>query len=355
MAADNKTEKPTGTRLGDLRKKGQIPRSRDLGQAASFLAAIMVLGWLGDRMVGLLATVMRDSLLRSGEKPLAVVESSELSGIAAKSFYQVALICGPLAVAGIIAVVAAHVAVQRGLKLTPEAVRLNFAALDPAAGLKRLAMQGGYELLKAVIISTIIVTIGWQTLHAFTASASGLARMSVGHAVGTGWQTAMSMCWKSAILLLFVGGADYGYQYFRFMRTNRMTKQEVKDEQRNVEGNPEIKNRIRTMQRSLFRRRMMAAIPRATVVVTNPTHYAMALEYRRGEMAAPRVVAKGKNLIAQKIKQIAREHGVPIVENKPLAQALYKSANVGDFIPGALFDAVAEVLAYLIRLKQLVL
>jgi len=163
------------------------------------------------------------------------------------------------------------------------------------------------------------------------------------------------MCWKAAILLLVLGGADYGYQYFRFMRTNRMTKQEVKDETRNSEGNPEIKGRIRSMQRSLFRRRMMAAVPTATVVITNPTHYAMALEYRRGEMPAPRVVAKGKNLIARRIKAIAREHGVPIIENKPLAQALYKGANVGDLIPGALFDAVAEVLAYLIRLKQLVL
>ena len=354
MASD-KTEKPTGKRLEDLRKKGQIPQSRDLSQAASFFAAVMVLGWMGGRMTDMLTAVMQESLARVGQKPLAVIESTELAGLAARSFYQVTLVSGPLALSGVIAVVAAQAMAQRGIRFTPEAIRLNFAALNPAAGLKRLGLQGGYELLKATIVSIALVTIGWQTIHPLSMAASGLSRMSVLHAVGAGWQTAMSMCWKVAILLVVTGVSDYGYQYFRFMRANRMTKQEVKDEQRNVEGNPEIKGRIKRMQLSLFRRRMMAAVPKATVVITNPTHYAMALEYRRGEMAAPKVVAKGKNLIAQRIKQLAREHGVPIVENKPLAQALYKSAAVGDVIPGALFDAVAEVLAYLIRLKQLVL
>ena len=134
-----------------------------------------------------------------------------------------------------------------------------------------------------------------------------------------------------------------------------MTKQEVKDESKMMEGNPEIKGRIRKMQREMARRRMLAAVPEATVVITNPTHIAVALEYQRERMAAPKVVAMGGDLMAERIKTVAREHGVPIVENVPLARALFANAEVGDSIPGDLFEAVAEVLAYLIKLKQLVL
>jgi flagellar biosynthetic protein FlhB len=134
-----------------------------------------------------------------------------------------------------------------------------------------------------------------------------------------------------------------------------MTKQEVKDESKLQEGNPEIKNRVRRIQYEMSRRRMLSAVKTATVVITNPTHYAVALEYKRGEMAAPRVIAKGKDALALKIREKARDHGVPIMENPPLARALHANAEVGDFIPPDLFGAVAEVLAYLIKIKQLVM
>jgi len=155
--------------------------------------------------------------------------------------------------------------------------------------------------------------------------------------------------------MVAVAGADYALQRWRLMKSLKMTKQEVKDDLKMTEGNPEIKARVRRIQMTMARKRMLAAVPKATVVVTNPTHYAVALEYRRSEMSAPRVLAKGRGLLAQRIKEIAREHGVPTVENVPLAQSLYKTVEVGDFIPAALFEAVAEVLAYLIRLKQLAL
>jgi flagellar biosynthetic protein FlhB len=134
-----------------------------------------------------------------------------------------------------------------------------------------------------------------------------------------------------------------------------MTKQELKDEARSGEGNPEIKARVRRIQREMFRKRMLQAVPRATVVLTNPTHYAVALEYARDKNAAPVVIAKGADLIAAKIREIARDHSVPIIENPPLTRALFKECEIGDVIPGPLFGAVAEVLAYLIRIKQLVL
>ncbi|MCX6537744.1 MAG: EscU/YscU/HrcU family type III secretion system export apparatus switch protein [Acidobacteria bacterium] len=355
MATD-RTEPPSGKRLGDLRKKGQLPLSKDLLQAASFLAAVMVLSGLGSSMAGTLKGAVKHSLVRVGTSPLAPIDGSTIGQMVIDAVVQLVLICGPLACASALSVVAVQVASQKGFVLATEAITFNWGSLNPANGIKRLGLsQGGYELLKAIVVSAALVTIGWQTIHAFVMNGATLARIGVAPAVAAGWEIAMGMFWKVAVVLLALGAADYGYQRWRFKRNNRMTKQEVKDENRQSEGNPETRGRIRRIQRMMFRQRMMAAVPRATVVITNPTHFAMALEYHRGTMPAPRVLAKGKNLVAQRIKAIAREHGVPIVENPPLAQALYKSVDVGDLIPGSLFDAVAEVLAYLIRLKQLIL
>jgi flagellar biosynthetic protein FlhB len=149
--------------------------------------------------------------------------------------------------------------------------------------------------------------------------------------------------------------ADAGWQWWKYYQSLKMSKQDLRDEAKGSEGNPEMKARVRRIQREMTRKRMLAAVPTATVVITNPTHFAVALEYRRGTMTAPVVVAKGQDLVAQKIKQIAYDHGVPTVENVPLAQALYKGAEVGDAIPADLFGAVAEVLAYLVRIRQLLL
>jgi flagellar biosynthetic protein FlhB len=160
---------------------------------------------------------------------------------------------------------------------------------------------------------------------------------------------------RAAIFLFLLSLVDYKFQKYRFLENLKMTKQEVKDDMKMMEGNPEIKARVRRIQMAAARKRMLAAVPKATVIVTNPTHFAVALEYRRSAMAAPRVLAKGRGVLAQKIKDVAREHGVPMVENRSLAQALYKTVEIGDFIPADLFEAVAEVLAYLIRLKQLAL
>lgn len=160
---------------------------------------------------------------------------------------------------------------------------------------------------------------------------------------------------QAGLALAAIAGADYGLQRWRHYASLKMTKQELRDEARSSEGSPEIKARVRRIQREMTRKRMLNAVKTATVVVTNPTHYAVALQYQRARMGAPVVVAKGRDHLAQRIKAIAREAGVPLVENVPLAQALYKGAEVGDEIPGPLFGAVAEVLAYLIRIKQLAL
>jgi len=170
-----------------------------------------------------------------------------------------------------------------------------------------------------------------------------------------GWAQLWTLLWRASLALMALGVADYGWQRFRWFSDLKMTRQEMRDEAKQNEVSPEIKGRVRKIQRDIARNRMLKAVETATVVITNPTHFAVALEYRRGEMSAPVVVAKGQDHVAARIRTIAREHGVPIVENVTLARALYKAADLGDSIPADLFGAVAEVLAYLVRLKQLML
>jgi flagellar biosynthetic protein FlhB len=208
---------------------------------------------------------------------------------------------------------------------------------------------------KAFVAIAVLGAIAYALVGDLMSKGATLALMPPADAAITGWTRLMRLMWQSGIALLTIAGFDYGIQRWRTMSSLKMTKQEVKDEHKMQEGNPQVKARVRRMQRDMTRRRMLKAVQTATVVVTNPTHYAVALEYDRSRMAAPVVVAKGADHIAARIKKVARDHGVPIVENVPLAQGLYKGAEIGDTIPAALFGAVAEVLAYLVRIKQLML
>jgi flagellar biosynthetic protein FlhB len=353
--SDERTEKPTGKKLEKAREKGQLPRSRDLGSAAAMFASVTVLAWLGDRMVATLTTAVKSALVRMGQSPLAGIDSGEVAGMAISYAGTIGLIAGPVAFAAAVASVGLQTA-QGGIVIASEALTLDLNKLSPAQGFRRLGFsQSGIELVKTMIAATVISVIAWQAGRAVLEQTLGLARVGPVAAAQIGWNDILAFLRKSAIALVVLACADYLVQRWRFMKSQRMTKQEVKEEHKMLEGNPEIKGRVRRIQYELFRKRMMAAVPRATVVITNPTHYAVALEYTRGSLPAPRVVAKGRGFVALRIREIAREHSVPIVENPPLARALFAGAEVGDMIPGALFEAVAEVLAYLIRLKQLVL
>jgi flagellar biosynthesis protein FlhB len=245
---------------------------------------------------------------------------------------------------------------QGGWNFATEALTPDFGRLNPVSGFKRFGvMQSGMDTLKALISVAMIAWIAWLMVDASMNQGVSLAWMSPAEAARTFWVQAESLLWKVAWGLGFLALGDYALQRYRLMQSLKMTKQEVKDEAKQHDGNPEVKNRIRRVQREMARRRMLENVPKATVVITNPTHYAVALEYRRGEMSAPKVLAMGADHIALQIRERARKHGIPLVENKPLAQALYKTAEVGETIPGPLFSAVAEVLAQLIKLKQLTL
>jgi flagellar biosynthesis protein FlhB len=353
--ADDRTEKPTSRRLNDARRKGQVARSRDLVQSGSLAASLVVLVWLGSGLVEGLGLALRAGLTGLHRFPSQDLRIEEMTPIALSGLRTVVVLVGPIALTAVVATLALF-GVQGGFVFATEALQLNFGRLNPVNGIKKLGFSaGGIDTLKMALTVTVMGFLAYRAVGADLAHSARFARLSPFEAGREGWADAARLLKECAFVMLVVGAADYAVQRWRLMKSLKMTKQEVKDDMKMAEGNPEIKARIRRIQLTQARQRMLAAVPKATVVITNPTHFAVALEYERATLAAPRVVAKGRGHLAQKIKAIAREHGVPMVENVPLAQSLYKSTEVGDFIPAALFEAVAEVLAYLIRLKQLVL
>ncbi len=351
----DKTEKPTPKRLLDARKKGQIARSRDLALAAASIAATIALAQLGERMMRGLGERLARDLSHFADAPLRTVTSGDLMSLVIDGGSTMALLVGPIALATMAVGVATH-GFQGGWSFAPGGLTLNWSRLSPANGFKRFGlMQSGMDTLKTMVSVVAIAWLGYGAITASMADAHALPWMAPADAAKTAWMHLESLLWNVALALAFLALGDYGLQRYRLMTQLKMSKQEVKDEAKQQEGSAEVKSKIRRIQMDMARRRMMNDVPRATVVITNPTHYAVALEYRRGEMAAPVVLAKGVDQIALKIREKAREHGIPIVENRPLARGLYDTAEIGEAIPGPLFAAVAEVLAQLIRLKQLVL
>jgi flagellar biosynthetic protein FlhB len=355
MASDDRTERPTARRLKDARKRGQVARSQDLGQAAGLAAALGVIGMVGPRYVQGMADAMATGMGRMGVSPAHDITAGEVTGLAAQGAATLGLLVGPIALTAAFAVVSMQVA-QSGWNFSTEALQPKFTRLNPVSGFKQFGIKkGGIQTLKAVMVITVVIWLSYPFVMRQLNNSQQLTLMPLVTAAAQVWADMRGLLWKVVVLFGVMGAADYFWQKHQHLEGLKMTKQEVKDDAKMAEGSPEIKNRIRKVMFESFRRRMMSAVPKATVVITNPTHFAVALEYRRASMGAPIVVAKGQGHLAQRIKKIAREAGVPMVENVPLAQALYKTVEVGETIPGNLFEAVAEILAYLIRLKQLTL
>ena len=354
MSAEQ-TEHPTAKKLKDARKKGQIARSRDLALAVASVAATIALASFGERLLRGLGERLATDLTHFADLPTRTITAGELSGMVLEGGKLLALLVGPIAMCTMVAGVMTH-GMQGGWSFSPAGLTLNWSRLSPARGFKKLGLsQSGADTVKTMVSVAMIGWFGWKATDAVMLEAVQLPWMAPADAALTAWSHLHWLLWRVAIGLGFLALGDYGLQYYRHIKSLKMSKQEIRDEAKSAEGNAEVKGRVRRIQADMSRRRMMNDVPRATVVITNPTHFAVALEYRRGEMAAPIVLAKGADEIARRIREKAREHGIPIVENKPLAQGLYATAEIGEAIPGPLFAAVAEVLAQLIRLKQLVL
>ena len=351
--SQERTEQPTSKRLRDAAERGQVARSKEVQDVVQLAAALMTLSWVGSYMVRTLADRVGAGLSRIDGVAHRTVMPSELTAIATSYLGWLALIVGPVMLTAVVAGLAA-VSAQGGWNVSWEPLQPKFSKLSPVNGIKRLVpTKAGLDLVRVALVATALAWVAWGVVQPFVATAPLLSRVSLADATGSTWQTVLTLVKRGLIVFATIATADYLLKRYQLRRSLKMTKQEVKDEHKMLEGNPEIKGRVRRLQRDLARRRMLAAVPKATVVITNPTHFVVALEYKRDAMAAPRVVAKGADLVAQRIKDVARAHGVPTVENVTLARALYSHAEIDEVIPANLFEAVAEVLAYLVRLKQL--
>ncbi len=242
---------------------------------------------------------------------------------------------------------------QTGFIFSGEPIQPKLSKISPLKGLKNMfSLKTIAELLKSLVKISVVGVIAYLTIRNEVGDVLPLMEQSVWQIMAYIGQVSFKILFATCWVLIVLALMDYLYQHWEHGRSLRMTKQELKDEYKNTEGDPLIKSRIRRLQREMAMRRMMTKVPTADVVITNPTHLAVALQYDQGRMAAPVVVAKGANLIAERIKEIAKENGVAVVENKPLAQVLYRMVDIAEAIPDNLYQAVAEVLAYVYRLKE---
>jgi flagellar biosynthetic protein FlhB len=355
MADDTqeKTEQPSRKKLEEARKKGQIPRSRDLALAAASIAATIALVQFGGRIVDRLGNRLARDLSHFGDSPLRVITTGDVSALVTTHATLLALLVGPIAAATLVAGVGMH-GFQGGWSFSFSKLQLNWSRLNPASNVRKFGFQSnGMDTIKTLLTVAVIGYLGYQAVVRVVNDSlrmPWIPPMGAAHAASSHVQ---DLLWDTTWALLAIAVADYAWQRYRVMSQLKMSKQELRDEAKESEGSAEVKGRVRRIQRDMARRRMLNDVPRATVVIANPTHFAVALEYKRDRMAAPVVLAKGQDHLALRIRERARQHGIPIVENKPLAQTLFRTAEVGDTIPGPLFAAVAEVLAQLIRLKQL--
>ncbi|MBA3825824.1 MAG: flagellar biosynthesis protein FlhB [Ktedonobacterales bacterium] len=348
-SGQERTEDATPKRKQDARKKGQVVRSTDLPPAVGLLAGVLVLRMTAPAAWGDFAGVLRNGLTTiarpdlSARDAVGLVSQSMMGGLLA-----IVPVLGALLVGGV-----ATGLLQTGFVVSTKAIMPDFGKVNPLSGMKRLfSPKTGFELLKMVLRLVIFIAVTIGVAQSVMAQIMALGMTGIGGVAGILGDAIYALLLRVAMAGAVLAALDYGFQRWQFNKSLKMTKQEIRDEMRQTEGDPQIKSRIRRLQRERARKRMMSEVPKSTVVIANPTHFAIALRYESGKTRAPIVVAKGKDLIAQQIKAVAAQHGVPIVENPPLARTLYASVAVGREIPYHLYRAVAEVLAFIYRLKR---
>jgi len=345
-----RTEEPSQRRLQEARERGQIPRSRELTNFATMVGGSATLVAIGSSLSTHLSQMMRSGLS---------IDARDLgdthSMIAALTHAALIATTALLPVFGaLIALVLLASVILGGWNFSPNALAPDFSRLSPLAGVKRLfGLHGVSELGKALLKLLVVGGVCFAIVSWVFGDVLSLARMAPRAAVGRGVTLlGWAFVWLCASLAL-VAMVDVPLQLFQFKRQLRMTRQELRDESKELDGRPETKQRIRQMQQMLARRRMLHKVPTADVVLVNPTHFAVALKYDPKKMRAPRVLAKGADLVAANIRRIAEEHRVPIFESPKLARALYRSTDLDKEIPTGLYMAVAQVLSYIFRIKTL--
>ncbi|MDP3410547.1 flagellar biosynthesis protein FlhB [Bosea sp. (in: a-proteobacteria)] len=345
---DDRTEDPTQRKLDQATEKGDIPRSQEIGTffvLCGFTLALLVgAGWSArDAALSLRSFLMNAHQVPSDGSAFANVASKGMmTGFAALglpfAFILVAALVGAL--------------IQHKPLWTLDPLSPKFSRISPMAGAKRMfGKEAWVNFAKGLAKTGLVGAVLWFTLWAEHDRLEGFAQMNVSALLPATLVLAIKLMAAALALFAVIALGDFGWQRFSWYQRQKMTKQELKDEYKNSEGNPEIKAKLRQIRMQRARKRMMAAVPKATVIITNPTHYAVALKYEPG-MAAPLCLAKGVDALALKIREVAGEHSVPIVENVPLARALYASVEIDAEIPVEHYQAVAEVIGYVLRLKR---
>ncbi|WP_455234555.1 flagellar biosynthesis protein FlhB [Thiogranum longum] len=343
-----KTEEATPKRKEEARGKGQVPRSRELTTMAMLLMAAIGMSLMGGHMITQMGDVLRLGLDVERAKafdPWAVIE------VLIRAIQGGIALVAPFLLIMIVTALAAPVALG-GWTFSTEALAFKPEKLDPVQGMKKIfALRGVVELTKALAKFLLIGSVGALLLWHFLPELMGLGREAVDAGlVHAGKILSSSFLVLSASLVL-IAAIDVPFQIWDHAKNLKMTRQEVRDEHKNTEGKPEVKSRVRAMQREIAQRRMMSEVPEADVVITNPTHYAVALRYDADTMSAPVVVAKGVELVASQIRTVAVANDVPLFEAPPLARALYYSTEIEQEVPAGLYLAVAQILAYVFQLK----
>ena len=352
MADDSdleKTESATPRRLEKAREEGQVARSRELASFALLFAGFFGV-WGLSGSIGLhLQAMLRGAF--TFDHAYVVDTNRMLIGAASAGREGILAVAPVLALTALAALVAPMA--LGGWLLSTNVLQFKPERLDPIAGIGRMfSINGPIQLGMSIAKTLVVGVIGGLALWSRRDQILALPTEPMLHAFGHGLSILAVCCATTVAGMFLVAAIDVPYQLWQFHKKLRMTKEEVKREHRESEGDPQMKGRIRQQQRAMARRRMMAAVPKADVVVTNPTHYAVALQYADGEMRAPKVVAKGVNLVAARIRALADEHNVPLLEAPPLARALYHNVELNHEIPGALYNAVAEVLAWVYQLRR---
>ncbi|HVN25566.1 MAG TPA: flagellar biosynthesis protein FlhB [Syntrophorhabdales bacterium] len=343
-----KSEKPTDKKLDEARNKGQVIRSAELGSCLIILFSAIFLYFT---MSHIFQEAFK-SYVTSVQTMNTDVSLMSIHGILSSGIFRWLALVLPifglvtfLSIAGTVA--------QVGFVWSTQALNFKLEMLNPIAGIGRFfSLRSLQEVLKAMLKILILTYISYSIIRDEFPVILSLVQKDVKFTVGYLGQTGFRLAWKLGIIFMFLAGVDYLFQRWQFMRNMRMTKQEVTEEMKEREGNPLVRSRIRSLQREFARRRMLEDTKKADVVVTNPTTYAVALKYAVKEMPAPQVVAKGAGFVADKIKAVARLHGVPIVENKPLARGIFYGVKIGDYIPEKFYLVVAELLAQVYKRKK---
>ncbi len=352
MAEDQdqeRNEPASPKRREEARKKGQVAKSREVVSVSVLLASVLFFQFGTSGMVHKLTGIMSTSLRNAGT---TTISESTIQGFLIGMAYDAFRVAMPLLLLVFLAALISNY-VQVGFLFSAEAMTPKFSKINPINGFKQLAsVRSLAELFKNICKLFIVGAVGYWTVVGEIDNLAPLMDQSLWQFMSYVGSISLKIIVRTCWVLIILAILDYIYQRWEYEKGLRMSKQEIKDEFKQTEGDPLLKSRIRRLQREMARKRMMAKVPQADVVITNPEHLAVAMKYDQAKMAAPVVLAKGAELVAQKIKEIARKNGVPIIENKPLARLLFKLVDVGNYIPENLYKAVAEVLAYVYSLKN---